>query len=139
MTPSVRLSHQGPLRGHVSGMDHTALHPLVHLELQTENLGRACALYAELFRWKFETIRLRPGSYTVFELGDRLDGGVVEHPGGPAAWLPYFEVPNIATAVERGRALGAAVVLPPREGPAGWRAVLSTAAGGEIALWQSKT
>ncbi len=39
---------------------------------------------------------------------------------------------------ERGRALGAAVLLEPREGPAGWRSVLATSDGGEIALWQPK-
>ena len=39
---------------------------------------------------------------------------------------------------ERGRALGAAVLLAPREGPAGWRSVLASGDGGEIALWQPK-
>ena len=39
---------------------------------------------------------------------------------------------------ERGRALGAAVLLEPCEGPAGWRSVLATSDGGEIALWQPK-
>ena len=37
-----------------------------------------------------------------------------------------------------GRRLGAAVRLEPREGPAGWRSVLATRDGGEIALWQPK-
>ncbi len=37
---------------------------------------------------------------------------------------------------ERGRALGAAVLLEPREGPAGRRSVLARSDGGEIALWQ---
>ena len=39
---------------------------------------------------------------------------------------------------ERARDLGAAVLLEPREGPAGWRSVLATREGGEIALWQPK-
>jgi predicted enzyme related to lactoylglutathione lyase len=34
--------------------------------------------------------------------------------------------------------LGARVLLAPREGPSGWRAVLATPQGGEIALWQPK-
>jgi hypothetical protein len=29
-------------------------------------------------------------------------------------------------------------MLSPREGPAGWRSVVSTPAAGEIALWQPK-
>jgi predicted enzyme related to lactoylglutathione lyase len=30
------------------------------------------------------------------------------------------------------------VLLEPREGPAGWRSVIATPEGGEIALWQQK-
>ena len=36
------------------------------------------------------------------------------------------------------RLLGAAVPVEPREGPAGWRSVVTTPAAGEIALWQPK-
>ena len=53
-------------------------------------------------------------------------------------WLPYVEVPRIEAATERARDLGAAVLLDPREGPAGWRSVVATPAGGEIAFWQAK-
>jgi predicted enzyme related to lactoylglutathione lyase len=49
------------------------------------------------------------------------------------------EVREIESVTERGRALGAAVLLEPREGPAGWRSVLATSKGGEIALWQRKS
>ena len=55
-----------------------------------------------------------------------------------ALWLPYVEVSCVAAATEEARALGASVMLAPREGPAGWRSVVSTPAGGEIALWHMK-
>ena len=53
-------------------------------------------------------------------------------------WLPYVEVADAAEATERARALGASVLLGPREGPAGWRSVVATPAGGELAFWQAK-
>ncbi len=53
-------------------------------------------------------------------------------------WLPYVQVREIDAATARARELGATVLLEPREGPAGWRAVVSVPAGGEIAFWQSK-
>jgi predicted enzyme related to lactoylglutathione lyase len=53
-------------------------------------------------------------------------------------WLPYVEVAEISGATEQARELGAGVLLEPREGPAGWRSVVATPAGGEIAFWQSK-
>jgi predicted enzyme related to lactoylglutathione lyase len=42
------------------------------------------------------------------------------------------------SATERARDLGASVILEPREGPAGWRSVVSVPAGAEVALWQAK-
>jgi hypothetical protein len=30
------------------------------------------------------------------------------------------------------------VLLEPREGPAGWRSVVTSPAGGELAFWQAK-
>jgi predicted enzyme related to lactoylglutathione lyase len=53
-------------------------------------------------------------------------------------WLPYVEVPEIAAATDRARQLGASILLDPREGPTGWRSVVATPAGGEIAFWQQK-
>jgi predicted enzyme related to lactoylglutathione lyase len=43
-------------------------------------------------------------------------------------------------ALELGGSLcrGASVLLEPREGPAGWRSVAASPAGGEIAFWQQK-
>jgi uncharacterized protein len=52
--------------------------------------------------------------------------------------LPYVEVDGIDDATERARGLGASVLLEPREGPAGWRSVVRTAVGGELAFWQPK-
>jgi predicted enzyme related to lactoylglutathione lyase len=48
------------------------------------------------------------------------------------------EVRDVAAEVERARRLGAAVVLEPREGPAGWRAVVAAPGAGELAFWQPK-
>lgn len=112
--------------------------PVVHLELHTGDLPRACDLYAELCGWRPEWIETRTGSYLSLELGGGLEGGIVECPVRGPLWLPYVEVDEIAEATDRARGLGASVLLEPREGPAGWRSVVRTTVGGEIAFWQSK-
>ena len=112
--------------------------PLVHLELHTADLPRAGALYAELCGWRPEWIATRSGSYLSLELGDGLGGGIVECGIRRPHWLPYVEVSAIAEATARARKLGASILLEPREGPAGWRSVVATPAGGEIAFWQPK-
>ena len=112
--------------------------PVVHLELHTPDLSGASAFYARLLRWRTEQIDVRSGAYHALVLGGALDGGIVECAATPPRWLPYVEVEEIEAMTERGRRLGASVLLEPREGPAGWRSVLATAEGGEIALWQPK-
>ena len=119
-------------------MRRGASHHVVHLELRTDDLPRACAFYTRLFGWPSESIHTVAGDYLALELGE-IGGGVVEHDTERAFWLPYVEVPDIGEATERARLLEASVLLPPREGPAGWRSVLVAPAGAAIALWQPKT
>ena len=112
--------------------------PVVHLELHTGDLPEARALYTQLCGWRAERIRAGSGSYLALELGDGFGGGIVECETRRPVWLPYVEVTAIGEATERARGLGATVLLEPREGPAGWRSVVATQAGGEIAFWQPK-
>jgi predicted enzyme related to lactoylglutathione lyase len=111
---------------------------VVHLELHTADLSRACEFYGALLGWRPRRIRAADATYHRLEFGAGLGGGVVECGTERALWLPYVEVASVTNATARAMELGASVMLAPREGPAGWRSVVSTPAGGEIALWQMK-
>jgi len=111
---------------------------LVHLELHTKHLSGASAFYRRLLGWRTERLDCRWGSYHALVLGGTLDGGIVECGVRQPIWLPYVQVEEIDAVTERGRALGATVLLEPREGPTGWRSVLTSSEAGEIALWQPK-
>jgi predicted enzyme related to lactoylglutathione lyase len=112
--------------------------PVVHLELHTGEVAAASAFYSRLLGWRPERIETRSGSYLALGLGDGLDGGIVECTTSRPLWLPYVEVDRVGEATDRARRLGASVLLGPREGPAGWRSVVATPSGGEIAFWQPK-
>jgi len=112
--------------------------PVVHLELHTGDLVRACAFYAEVCGWRPEQIHAAGGSYWALGLGEGFGGGIVECETRRPLWLPYIEVADVAEVTERARGLDASVLLGPREGPAGWRSVVSAPAGGEVAFWQRK-
>ena len=114
------------------------VNPVVHLELHTGDLRGARSFYEDLFGWRPETIRSGSQSYLALAMGESLDGGIVECGSRRPLWLPYVEVPRIAEFTEHAVALGASVMLEAREGPTGWRSVLTTQAGGEIALWEPK-
>ncbi len=114
------------------------MNPVVHLELHTGDLPGARDTYAQLCDWDSERVQTGSGDYTALALGDRLAGGIVQCPVQRAMWLPYVRVNEIRAATARAVELGASMLLYPREGPAGWRSVVSTPAGGEIAFWQPK-
>jgi predicted enzyme related to lactoylglutathione lyase len=113
-------------------------HPVVHLELHTRDLPSASAFYSRLLHWSPERIEAGCASYLSLELGGGFGGGIVECTTRRPVWLPYVEVDRIDEVTDRARQLGASAILEPREGPAGWRSVVATPAGGEIAFWQPK-
>ena len=113
--------------------------PVVHLELHTGDLPRARAFYAELCGWRPERIEPARGSYLALELGGGLGGGIVECATQQSAVAALRR----GRRDRRGHRPGAAVSAPlfcssPAKGPAGWRSVVATPAGGEIAFWQQK-
>jgi predicted enzyme related to lactoylglutathione lyase len=111
---------------------------VVHLELHTADLRGAVDFYARLFGWTPERVRAGAGSYLAMGMGDRVGGGVVECAAERPLWLPYVEVRDVSTTTDRACGLGGQVLLSPREGPEGWRSVVSTPDGGEVAFWQPK-
>ena len=124
----------------LTGMDTNGTHPgrLAHLELHTGDQAGASAFYSRLLRWRPERLVAESGSYLTLDLGGVVGGGIVECGTRRPLWLPYVEVDQVRELTERARRLGAAVLLEPREGPAGWRSVVSSPEGGEIAFWEAK-
>ena len=119
-------------------MKPTSHHPVVHLELLTGDLARACVFYTQLFGWRAESVDAGNGPYQALDPGEGIGAGVVEGNTPRPIWLPYVEVDDIAQATDRARELGACVPIDSREGPAGWRGVVAAPCGAPIALWQSK-
>jgi predicted enzyme related to lactoylglutathione lyase len=107
---------------------------VVHLELHTSDRSRACALYEQLLGWRPRPVE----GYLALQLARGLGGGIVECGTPQPVWVPYVEVADVADRTERAEALGASVLLEPRDGPAGRRSVVSMPAGGELALWEPR-
>lgn len=111
---------------------------VVHLELHTGDSAGASAFYAHLLGWRARSIGAESRSYLSLDLGGEVGGGIVQCATRRALWLPYVEVDCVCEVSEHARTLGASVLLEPREGPAGWRSVVSSPEGGEVAFWQPK-
>jgi uncharacterized protein len=118
------------------GMNSKAANPVIHLELHTGDLQGAVNFYSRLFGWRPERIHAGSGSYLALGMGNGV--GFVECESKPPLWLPYVDVPDVNRTTEEARELGGEVLLGPREGPEGWRSVVATPDGGEVAFWQGK-
>ena len=112
--------------------------PVVHLELRTGDPRAAQSFYEGMCGWRPEHIESRHGSYLGLDLSREFGGGIVEQETEQAIWLPYVQVGDARRAAQRAAELGASVLLEPREGPAGWRSIVETPAGGQLAFWQQK-
>ncbi len=116
-----------------------AMNPVVHLELHTDDLPQARAHLRAAMRLAGRAGADEGGSVPRARPG-RAASAAASSSAAPraACGCPTCEVGEIDAATARARELGASVLLEPREGPAGWRTVVSTPAGGEIAFWQPK-
>src|SRR5882757_7509111 len=119
------------------GMNSRASNPVIHLELHTGDLRGAVDFYTRLFAWSPERIHAGDGSYLALGMGNGVGGGVVECEATHPLWLPYVAVPDVSRTTDQARELGGEVLLGPREGLDGWRSVVSSPDGGEVAFWQS--
>jgi predicted enzyme related to lactoylglutathione lyase len=120
-------------------MNMRRANPVIHLELHTSDMRGAVEFYTSLFGWRPERIHAGTGSYLALGMGNGVGGGVVECEAEHPLWLPYVDVPDVNRMTDEARELGGEVLLTPREGPQGWRSVVSAPDGGEVAFWQSKT
>jgi uncharacterized protein len=120
-------------------MSPPAARPIVHLELHTQNLARACAFYTELVGWRAETVHVGSSSYVALATGGVVEAGVVESDAPEPLWIPYVEVADVYAAVERAERLGATVPARPREGPAGWWGAVRGPERSPLGLWTPKS
>jgi len=111
---------------------------VIHLELHTGDLPGALAFYGQLLGWRPQRIHAGNGSYLALEMGDRVGGGVVECDAEQPLWVPHVAVSDLTATTNRAERLGGEILLAPREGPHGWRSVIASPDGEEVAFWQPK-
>ena len=116
--------------------------PFVHVELNTNDVGKAKAFYGKLFDWKLEDVPMGPsGTYTVIRPGEGTGGGILKHPGPGAqsAWLAYVDVADVKASTEKARSLGAKVMKEVTEVPGmGSFSIIVDPTGAALALWQAR-
>jgi predicted enzyme related to lactoylglutathione lyase len=116
--------------------------PFVHLELNTNDLGKSKTFYGELFDWKLEDMPMPQGTYTMINVGEGTGGGMMTHPvaGAPSMWLPYVLVDDVEASTQRAKKLGASIVKDTTEvKDMGWFSIITDPSGAMLGLWKTKT
>ena len=110
--------------------------PFVHVELMTNDVGKAKEFYQSLFQWKLEDV---PGmDYTIINVGEGTGGGMmkVPMPEMPSSWMAYVLVDDIAASTEKAKSLGATIVKGITEIPGmGAFSVMVDPTGAALAMW----
>lgn len=100
----------------------------------------AMTFYEALFGWRFEQVSEVPPFFSVYN-GDRLNAGLMDHPGGAGAqpyWLVYFTVADLDRAVARIGELGGRIEMGPADIPAGRIAVAQDPQGAWLGLFEGQ-
>ncbi len=112
--------------------------PFAHVELQTQDLGKARKFYTALFDWKLEDT---PMDYTLVQVGEGTGGGMMKNPvpGAPSSWLPYVLVADVAASTKRAKELGATIVKGKTDVPGmGTFSIIADPTGAALGLWHAK-
>jgi predicted enzyme related to lactoylglutathione lyase len=114
--------------------------PFVHIELTTNDVGKAKSFYKSLFAWKLRDVPMGGGqTYTMVDVGEGTGGGMFQMPGAPVAWIPYVAVGDVAKATAKAKSLGANILKDKTEVPGmGWFSIFQDTTGAVIAVWEMK-
>ena len=116
--------------------------PFVHVELNTNDVGKAKTFYSKLFKWQMEDMPMGDDMiYTVIKVGEGTGGGLMKHPmpGAPSLWIPYVLVDDIAAATQQAKALGATLIRDVTEVPnMGWFSIVNDPTDATLGLWKVK-
>jgi predicted enzyme related to lactoylglutathione lyase len=116
--------------------------PFVHVELMSNDVGKAKTFYQSLFDWKLEDMPMGGDmTYTMIRVGEGTGGGMMKNPvpNAPSAWMAYVLVADVKAATAKAKSLGAKVMKDVTEVPnAGSFSVITDPTGAVLGLWQEK-
>jgi predicted enzyme related to lactoylglutathione lyase len=115
--------------------------PFVHVELMSNDVGKAKTFYGKLFDWKLEDMPMGDMTYTMIRVSEGTGGGMMKNPipGAPSAWMAYVLVDDVRAATAKAKSLGANVMKDATEVMgAGTFSVITDPTGAMLGLWEAK-
>ena len=114
--------------------------PFCHVELSTDNPGKAREFYAKVFSWSFEDSPspVPGGTYTHIKVGEGTGGGLMKKAmaEAPNGWLPYVLVDSVDSTMKKAREHGAKIVLEKLTVPGGTFGIFVDPTGATLGVWE---
>ena len=107
-------------------------------DLMTPDPHASRRFYSELFGWRIEEVPGSGGYYWSIHNGESANGGLLPLDGVPPAWNAYFATDDLEGAIATVTDAGGAVLMPPREVPAGRFAAVRDPQRAAFSLFQGR-
>lgn len=112
--------------------------PIVHIQVQAQDLGQSSRFYSELFGWDMTPWR---DSHIMFKAGAGPDGGLAKTPE-PSKWDPiiFIRVADIDDKLKSVESAGGKTTMPKTQisPEIGYFAMFSDPAGNTIGLFSQQ-
>lgn len=112
-------------------------HPIVHIELSTQDSAESAKFYGGLFGWKTQAVPEM--NYTTFDTGEGSPGGGFNPLGEQVKAGEVFiavGTDDIDASLAKAESLGGATVVPKTEIPqTGWFALFRDPTGNRVGLF----
>ena len=112
--------------------------PFVWFDLRSKDAAKSRAFHEELLGWKVAEIPTGNGTQSMFGAEEPW-ASLVAAGGDHVGWFPYVQVEDLRVATDKAKELGATVLQPATEGPAGTYTPIREPGGAVFALFQMRS
>ncbi|HZA39386.1 MAG TPA: VOC family protein [Actinomycetota bacterium] len=112
--------------------------PFVWFDLRSTDAAKSRAFHEELFGWKVAEVPTGNGTLSMIGAEEPW-ASLIADAGEHVGWFPYIQVDDLKAATERAEKLGATVLQPATEGPAGTYTPIREPGGAVFALFEMRT
>lgn len=128
---------KNPVQGDRRSGEEAMAHPVVHFEIGCRDIAKTQEFYKKLFDWKIEA--MGPAAMIGKETGG-IDGHITALGHEPEHYtIFYVSVDDVAAYLDKAKALGARILVPPVDIPTGTFAWMQDPEGNTIGLWKAKS
>jgi predicted enzyme related to lactoylglutathione lyase len=112
--------------------------PFVWFDLRSKDAASSRAFHEQLFGWEIAEMPAGDGTVPMIG-GDEPWASLINDAGETLGWFPYVQVDDLKSATEKAEQLGAKVLQPATEGPAGTYTPIREPGGAVFALFQLRS